>query len=225
MSNQGTHATPEWDALYDAHVLFIKELAIVNQSYRISRVVGINTKSLRGPGMEFIRFAGLLGQRGFVTGIESLFERLNNGAGLCSVRGLMGLAAAVPLTNKQAHIRFVQKYGVNPSSDWQKDVENVLKKTEPIAKACLGLTSRVRNTRVAHLAQPLPGSSSAVLPSLDASEKIIELAYDFYLFISCGFLQSTGAELPDYAGESLLEMLKIRFELPQAKYDLPPEVI
>lgn len=222
MSNE---PTPEWNALYDAHVIFIKELAIVNQSYCIYRVVGINTKNIRGPGKEFVNFAGMLGQRAFVIGIDSLFERgkNNDGDGLCSIRGLISLAEKVPLTNQSAHVRFAQKYGVTPTDNWLNDVRLVLKKAGPIAKRCMTLTSRIRNTRIAHLEHPIPDSQPAMLPGLDASEKIIELAYDFYLFIACGFLHSMGSKLPDHAGLSLMDLLRQKFELSSALYDLPHE--
>jgi hypothetical protein len=202
-------------------VLFVKELSIVHQSFCIYRIVGVNKGGIKGPGTKFLRFSGMLGQKAFVTGIESLFERTNNGVGLCSVRGLLSLAKDVPLRNAWAHTRFVEKYGVQASDDWMKDAQAVLKKAEPIAKACLSLTSKIRNTRVAHLEQPGPDADPALLPGLDASERIIELAYDFYLFIACGFLHSMGAERNDEAGQSLMELLKQRFDLSSAQYDLP----
>lgn len=214
-------STPAWNALYDAHVLFIKELAIVNQSFCVYRVVGINTRLLRGPGAEFIRFSSMLAQRNFVIGITSLFERKDVGAGLCSIRGLLSLAEALPLTSPAAHVEFVSKYGLVATGDWKADVQAVLKTAAPIAQKCLNITKKIRNTRVAHLAQPQPDSTNAQLPSIDDSERIIHLAYDFYLFIACGFLQSVGAQLEDHAGSSLLQMMRKRFELPDAKYDLP----
>lgn len=224
MSETVTKNTPAWEALYDAHVLYIKELATVNQSFLIFRVVGINTKSLKGAGTEFIRFAAMLGQRNFVTGIESLFERKDDGAGLCSIRGLLSLAKDVPLNNSAAHAYFVQKYGVQPTSNWMEDVEKVLKKERQMVKSCLGLTSKIRNNRVAHLAQPVSNADVAMLPSLDASEKIIAFAYDFYCFIACGFLNSQGADLPDKAGRSLFELIRKKFELPSAEFALPTEI-
>lgn len=217
--------SPAWNALYDAHVLYIKELAIVYQSFCIFRVAGINTNTIKGPGREFVRFSAMLGQRSFAVGITSLFERKDEGTGLCSVRGLLSLTEGVPLLNQRAHVQFVEKYGIAPTDDWMKDVVKVLEKAGPIAQKCLSLTKKLRNTRIAHLEQPQREAPPAMLPSIDDCEKIIRLAYDFYLFIACGFLHSNGAALEDRAGTSLLQLLHQRFDCPDAKYDLPLEAV
>lgn len=219
-SNTG-QPTESWSRLYDAHALFIKELAIVKQSLDVFRVIGINIKHLKGPGKQFLNYASMFSQRTFVTGIESLFERTNGGAGLCSIRGLLLLAKEVPLTNKRAHYEFVQKYEIKASDDWMTDLEKVLEKQRPELKACLELTSKVRNNRVAHLSHP-QHQEVHMLPDLNTSEKAIAFAYDFYCFIACGFLQSgCPAKLPDEAGKSLLQLITVKFGLVDAKFDLP----
>jgi hypothetical protein len=213
--------TSEWNALYDAHVLYIKELAIASQSFDIYRVAGINNGKLIGAGSEFVRFSSMLAQGRFVMGIESLFERKDDGVGLCSIRGLLSLAQRVPLNISAAHIEFVEKYGVKPTSDWSVDVEEVLRKERPAVAECLRLTSKLRNYRLAHLVQPSQDEQTLMIPGIDASEKIISFAYDFYCFISRGFLQSQGAQLPDRAGRSLIGLLKQRFQLEDIQWNLP----
>lgn len=215
--------TPEWISLYEAHVLYMKELVLVSQSFDVYRVIGINVKQIHGPGKEFVAFSSLLAQHKFVTGIESLFERTDDGAGLCSIRGLLALAERVPLSNAAAHAEFVEKYGVNASANWLVDVETVLAKERPMVKECLSLTSKLRNNRVAHLAQPTVANQAQMMPSLDTSEKILSFAYDFYCFIARGFLYSQGAEIPETAGYSLLEMLKKRFSIENVVWDFPAE--
>jgi hypothetical protein len=221
---QAIEESPEWTKLYDAHVLFIKELAIVRQCFDIYRVVLIN-QNVKGTGAEFIRFSAMLAQRNFVTGLESLFERTNGGEGLCSIRGLLTLANDLPLKNPSAHTEFVEKYGIQATSSWSNDVEKILKSERKMVQACLTRTSTIRNKRLAHLEQPSPNEGQATLPNLDESEKIIAFAYNFYLFIARGFLNSYGADLPAGAGHSLLQLLRKRFDFVNARFDLPPDKI
>lgn len=214
-----------WDALYEAHVLYIKELANVHYALSIFKIIGLNTNKLRGSGTEFLRFSSVLAQRTLVLGIESLFERTNSGNGLCSVRGLRGLAEKVPLTNDRAAYRFLTKYGVQPTSDWQVDVEKVLDQQRPLVAECTRHTSRTRNQRMAHLVQTgTEPSAPLYLPSIDVLEKVVTFAHDFYVFIASGFLQGSGAELPDHVGNSLLGMLKERFQITDALSDFPEPV-
>ncbi len=208
------------DALYDAHVLFAKELHIVNSSLAVLRIVGLNTKKLRGPGTEFLRFARLQSERVIVLGIESLFERKDEGAGLCSLRGLLGLTRNVTLLNPEAVKRFAVKYGVQPTADWRVDIECALNRQRPLVMSCTRHTSRLRNRRIAHLSQPVAEAERFVLPSVGVCEQVIEFAYDFYVFIATGFLRSSsGAELHSKVGESLYALLTKRFEMKDALYD------
>lgn len=217
-------AEAAWNALYDAHVLFAKELYTVHASLGIFRIIGLNTKKLKGAGTEYVRFSSILSQRAVVLGIESLFERRNDGAGLCSVRGILALAQNVELKNLEAPKRFVRKYGIDPSSDWRSDVENVLEKQRPLIASCAKHTSKARNRRMAHLAQDAADAESFVLPSIDTLERVVQFAYDFYVFIATGFLQSAnGAELHDKVAKSLFTMLKERFEIHDARYDFEEE--
>ncbi|GEM_PF-1890548 len=212
-----------WDALYDAHVLFIKELYTVRASLDIFKIVGLNTNSIKGPGAEFLRFSSLLSQKAIVLGIESLFERTNDGSGLCSVRGLLSLARFVPLKDTEAPKAFVSKYGITPTTNWLADIEKVLEKQRPVVAACTRLTSKIRNQRMAHLAQLHPDAKPHMLPGVDACEQVIQFAYDFYLFIATGFLHSAGADLTKRVGTSLFSLLKKRFEIDGALQDFPGE--
>jgi len=216
-----TNPQSAWDALYDAHVLFVKELYAVRCSLDIMRVVGLNTNKLKGPGSEFVRFSSLLSQRTIVTGIENLFERNDEGAArLCSIRGILPLAEHVPLKNADAAKQFVRKYGVDATANWRADVEKVLVGQRPVVAVCMKLTGTVRNQRVAHLAQPSTDAMPHFLSTIDACERMIDFAYDFYVFIATGFLNSAGgADLTDRVGRSLYALLKKRFEMEDALYD------
>jgi hypothetical protein len=221
-----TNPQSAWDALYDAHVLFVKELYAVRCSLDIMRIIGLNTNKLKGPGAEFVRFSSLLSQRTIVTGIENLFERNDEGTvRLCSMRGILSLAENTPLKNGEAAERFVHKYGVDATANWRADVEKVLVGQRPVVAACMKLTSPVRNQRVAHLSQPSIDGKPHMLPGIDACERIIEFAYDFYVFIATGFLNSAGgADLHDRVGKSLYALLKKRLEIEDALYDFPDAV-
>lgn len=204
-------------ALDDAHKLFAKELYIVKGSFDAFRIVGINVSKLYGPGAEFLKFSQILAQRSFVIGIESLFERKDQGDGLCSVRGLLLLAKKVELKNAEAVQRFTSKYDVNPTGDWFADIENVLAKQRPLIASFTKHTSKIRNMRVAHLAQPNGEESRYLIPSIDDCERIIDFAYDFYVLISSGFLGLGPASLSDAPGRSFLGLLKKRMEITDAK--------
>ena len=220
-----TESRTAWDALYDAHVLFAKELYTVRSSLDIVRVVGLNTHRLSGPGAEFVRFASLLSQRTIITGIESLFERKNDGAGLCSVRGLLTLTQNMDLRYFEAARRFANKYDVAATADCRADIEKVLEKQRSLVAACTTLTSKVRNQRVAHLAQLNGHEPPHMLPGVDACERVSEFAYDFSTFILTGFLNgAAGADMPDRVGKSLYGLLKKSFDINDARCDFPEPI-
>jgi hypothetical protein len=212
--------------LYDASSVFLKELYLVHASLLVFRVIGLNAKAFSGPGAEFVHFSSLLAQRAIVLGLESLFERKDDGAGLCSVKGLLLVAQRLKLKNKTAATTFVAKYGVEPTDDWYSDVQKVLGKQEALIGQCVKLTARLRNQRVAHLSHPPLKPRQYLMPSVGTTEQVIAFAHDFYTFIVTGFLAcANGAELKNSIGESVFSLLKNRFGVQKAKYDFPEEAI
>ncbi|MBN9397432.1 MAG: hypothetical protein J0H83_19445 [Candidatus Melainabacteria bacterium] len=205
--------------LYEATSVFLKELYMVHASHLVYRVIGLNAKKYRGAGAEFINFSQLLAQRTIVTGLENLFEKLGDGEGLCSIRGLMRLAKPLKIKNKQALISFVTKYGGEPSDDWHSDVEKILSKERARIGKAIKLTSALRNNRIAHLTHSVT-PRQYMLPSIAETEQVIEFAHDFYSFITVGFLNSVcGAELRLSIGHSLVSLLRQRFGVTNARFD------
>jgi len=204
------------DALYDANALFAVELYEVHSSLLIFRIIGINVERLKAQGKEFLNYSSLLSQRTIVLGIESLFERGSSKHKLCSMKGVWNLAKKVSLKNKDALDEFIKKYDIQSSGDWRADVENVLVKNRDLVRSCMKHTSEARNTRLAHLSQQ---TKTLTAPPIKEMELLIEFAHDFHLFISRGFLDGSGVQLPDRIGKSLFTMMRDKLKIENVQFD------
>ena len=81
-------------------------------------------------------------------------------------------------------------------------------------------TGRVRNQRVAHLAQPKIDIDDYEFPFIGHVEQLVEFAHDFHTCISVGFLHNnSGTELRESIGQSLLVLLKVRFGMQDARWN------
>lgn len=201
-------------ALDQANTTLGLELKEVHECLTIFRVLGINSRKIQGVGAQYLKYTSMLSQRTLVIGLENIFERGKDGYGLCSIRGVFSLAKKTDLQHQYALEAFLSAYGVQPSSDWKYDVEQVLKKMRPINKKRLAPISTARNNRMAHLTQ---GPRNLTLPCIHDLEQLIKFAHDFHVFIAQAFINSSGFPLDDNYGRSLFGLLKERFE--DAKFD------
>ncbi len=144
-----------------------------------------------------------------VLGLGKVFEREREGGfELCSVSGVYRLARAVQIQAAAAAGGFVKRYGIIPSEDWVRDVDEVFSRQRPAIQTRMQVIDRVRNTRLAHVQQMAP---EGPLPSIAAFEELLTFAFDFHSFVNEAFLNvHSHPTLNDKQVEdSLLRVLKM----------------
>jgi hypothetical protein len=162
-----------------------KELWLIHSSLAIYRVIGLNAKAIP-PGDSFFGFVQTQSLSAVALGLGKVFEReQSNGYELCSVGGVFRLAKTVPIQNPSVAAEFVRRYGVNASTDWVSDIDQVFSSQRPRIAAHLRAIVRVRNTRLAHIQQMAPDVN---LPSIAAFEELLSFAFNFHSFINEAFL-------------------------------------
>jgi len=162
-----------------------KELWLIHSSLAIYRVIGLNAQAIpRGDG-----FFGFVQNQSLSTvalGLGKVFEREQpDGYELGSVGGVFRLAKVVDVQDRSAAAGFVAHYGVTPSADWVRDVDQVFFTQRSRIATHMGAIDRVRNTRLAHIQQLAPEGN---LPSIAAFEELLSFAFGFHSFINDAFL-------------------------------------
>jgi hypothetical protein len=128
-----------------------KELWLIHSSLAVYRVIGLNPRAIpRGDG-----FFGLVQNQSLsavAMGLGKVFERERpNGYELCSVGGVFRLAKAMQIQDSSAAAEFVKRYGVIPSADWIRDVDQVFLGQRSWILSHMRVIDRVRNARLAHV--------------------------------------------------------------------------
>jgi hypothetical protein len=162
-----------------------KELWLIHSSLAVYRVIGLNATAIpRGDG-----FFGFVQNQSLSTvamGLGKVFEREQpDGRELCSVGGVLRLAKPVEIQDSSVAAKFVTRYGVTPSADWVRDVDQVFSGQRSRIAAQMRAIDRVRNTRLAHIQQMAPEGN---LPSVGAFEELLSFAFRFHAFINEAFL-------------------------------------
>jgi hypothetical protein len=162
-----------------------KELWLIHSSLAVYRVIGLNARAIpRGDG--FFGFVQNQSLSAVAQGLGKVFEREQpDGHELCSVAGVLQLAKAVEIQDTSVAAEFVTRYGVTPSADWVRDVDQVFSGQRPRIAAHVRAINRVRNTRLAHIQQMAPEGN---LPSIAAFEELLSFAFRFHAFINEAFL-------------------------------------
>jgi hypothetical protein len=162
-----------------------KELWLIHSSLATYRVIGLNAKAI-SPGDSFFGFVQNQSPSAVALGLGKVFEREQpNGDELGSVGGVFRLAKTVPIQNPSVAAEFVRRYGVNASTDWVSDLDQVFYIQRPRIAAHMRAIDRVRNTRLAHIQQMVPEGN---LPSIAAFEELLSFAFGFHSFINEAFL-------------------------------------
>jgi hypothetical protein len=173
--------------LDETNIQLGKELWLIHSSLAVYRVIGLNAGTIRvRPGHGFFGFVQNQTLSAVALGLGKVFEREQpNGYELCSVGGVFRLAKAVKIQDSSAAAEFVMRYGVTPSSDWIRDVDQVFSVQRSWILGHMRVIDRVRNTRLAHIQQMAPEGN---LPSVAAFEELLTFAFNFHSFINEAFL-------------------------------------
>lgn len=194
--------------LDEANIRLGKELWLIHSSLAVYRVIGLNAGAIPTAGA-FFGFVQNQALSAVALGLGKVFEREQPGAyELCSVAGVYRLAKAVPIQDPAAAAAFVKRYGVTPSADWIRDVDQVFSNQRPRIQSHMSAIDRVRNTRLAHIQQMAP---EGTLPSIAAFEDLLAFAFNFHSFVNEAFLSvHSHPTLNDQQVEgSLLRVLKM----------------
>ena len=185
-----------------------KEVWLIHSSLAVYRVIGVNASVIPPPG-GFFAFVQNQSLSAVALGLAKIFEREQpDGYELCSVGGVYRLAKAVQIQDNAAAEAFVRRYGVTPSADWVRDVDEVFSQQRPQILRHMRVIDRVRNARLAHIQQMAP---EGTLPSIAAFEELLAFAFDFHSFVNEAFLSvHPHSTLDDKQVEgSLLHVLKM----------------
>ncbi len=171
--------------LDETNIQLGKELWLIHSSLAIYRVIGLNAGALPRAG-GFFGFVQNQSLSAVALGLGKVFEREQPGGHeLCSVGGVYRLVKAAQIQDNAAAVEFVRRYGVTPSSDWVRDVDEVFSRQRPRILDHMRVIDRVRNTRLAHIQQMAPDGT---LPSISAFEELLAFAFDFHSFVNEAFL-------------------------------------
>src|SRR5437667_6033816 len=192
--------------LDEANIQLAKELWLIHSSLAIYRVIGLNATAIQTAGA-FLGFVQNQSLSAVALGLGKVFE-LEGTHELCSVGGVYRLAKAVQVQDRAVVEAFVKRYGVIPSADWVRDIDQVFSRQRPRIKSHMKVIDRVRNTRLAHIQQEAPDST---LPSVAAFEELLAFAFDFHSFVNEAFLSvHSHPTLNDKQVESsLLRLLEV----------------
>jgi hypothetical protein len=194
--------------LDETNVQLGKELWLIHSSLVVYRVIGLNAKAIPRAG-GFFGFVQNQSLSAVALGLGKVFEREQPGGyELCSVSGVYRLAKAVQPQDTTAAAAFLKRYGVIPSADWVRDVDQVFSHQRPRILEHMRVIDRVRNTRLAHIQQMAP---EATLPGIAAFEELLAFAFAFHSFVNEAFLSvHSHPTLNDKQVESsLLHVLKM----------------
>jgi hypothetical protein len=159
------------------------ELWLIHSGLAIFRVIGLNASAIPDPG----GFFGLVMHQSLsevALGLCKVFEREKRHK-LCSVSGVYRLTKDVEMQNASAAAAFLKRYGVIPSADWVRDIDQVFSQLRPWIYHHMRVIDRVRNSRFAHIQQLAP---EGTLPSIAACEELLAFALDFHSFVNEAFL-------------------------------------
>lgn len=168
-----------------ANIELAKELLSVKFSLDAYKIIGLNASRI-GHGLAFFGHVQRLSHLYVALGLAKIYEREKRHE-LCSVAGIYRLARDAEIKNPSAAATFARKYGVEPSGDWVKDIDQVFAKQQPVLGEHLRVVDRVRHTRIAHLQQDAPTGD---LPSIAAFEELLAFAVAFHAFVNDGFLST-----------------------------------
>jgi hypothetical protein len=169
-----------------ANIELAKELLSIKFSLDTYKIIGLNASRI-AQGKAFFGHVQRLSQVYVALGLSKIYEREKRHE-LCSVPGIHRLARDTGIRAPSAAGAFARQYGVEPSSDWAKDVEQVFAKQQPVLKKHLKVVDRVRITRIAHLQQDAPTGD---LPSIAAFEELLAFAVAFHAFVNDGFISTS----------------------------------